>query len=131
VLRSLLDVRKRQGTIGIGNLDDLIEPCNGVTYVLRIGQGFFTLLRKGKDGIGQVALTRQPPMFLVRFPSGFHFRSPGDRAQNQLFANIEAGVLDISEGTVKTHMKSILPKLDASDRTHAVMIALKRGILEL
>lgn len=42
-----------------------------------------------------------------------------------------AAELDISEGTVKTHMKSILPKLDASDRTHAVMIALKRGILQL
>jgi DNA-binding NarL/FixJ family response regulator len=39
--------------------------------------------------------------------------------------------LDIREGTVKTHMKSILPKLDATDRTHAVMIALKRGILDL
>ncbi|HEV8331965.1 MAG TPA: response regulator transcription factor [Steroidobacteraceae bacterium] len=39
--------------------------------------------------------------------------------------------LAISEGTVKTHMKSILPKLDASDRTHAVMIALRRGILDL
>ena len=42
-----------------------------------------------------------------------------------------AAELDISECTVKTHMKSILPKLDASDRTHAVMIALKRGILDL
>jgi DNA-binding NarL/FixJ family response regulator len=42
-----------------------------------------------------------------------------------------AAELDISEGTVKTHMKSILPKLNASDRTHAVMIALKRGILDL
>jgi DNA-binding NarL/FixJ family response regulator len=42
-----------------------------------------------------------------------------------------AAALAISEGTVKTHMKSILPKLDASDRTHAVMIALKRGILNL
>jgi DNA-binding NarL/FixJ family response regulator len=42
-----------------------------------------------------------------------------------------AAELDISEGTVKTHMRSILPKLDASDRTHAVMIALKRGILDL
>lgn len=42
-----------------------------------------------------------------------------------------ASELDISEGTVKTHMKSILPKLDATDRTHAVMIALKRGILAL
>jgi DNA-binding NarL/FixJ family response regulator len=42
-----------------------------------------------------------------------------------------AAELDISEETVKTHMKSILPKLDASDRTHAVMIALRRGILDL
>ena len=42
-----------------------------------------------------------------------------------------AAELGIVEGTVKTHMKSILPKLDASDRTHAVMIALKRGILDL
>lgn len=39
--------------------------------------------------------------------------------------------LNITEGTVKTHMKRILPKLDASDRAHAVMIALKRGILDL
>jgi DNA-binding NarL/FixJ family response regulator len=42
-----------------------------------------------------------------------------------------AAELEISDGTVKTHMKSILPKLHASDRTHAVTIALKRGILDL
>ena len=42
-----------------------------------------------------------------------------------------AAELDIAEGTVKTHMKSILPKLKATDRTHAVTIALKRGILDL
>ena len=35
--------------------------------------------------------------------------------------------LDIGEETVKAHMKSIEPKLDANDRTHAVTIALKRG----
>lgn len=39
--------------------------------------------------------------------------------------------LAVSEGTVKAHMKSILPKLKARDRTHAVMIAVKRGILEV
>jgi DNA-binding NarL/FixJ family response regulator len=42
-----------------------------------------------------------------------------------------AAELDIAEATVKTHMKSVLPKLGATDRTHAVMIALKRGILDL
>ena len=40
-----------------------------------------------------------------------------------------AAQLSISEETVKTHMKSVLSKLDANDRTHAVTIALKRGIL--
>ena len=42
-----------------------------------------------------------------------------------------AAELAISEHTVKAHIKSILPKLRASDRTHAVMIALKRGILQI
>jgi two-component system, NarL family, response regulator len=42
-----------------------------------------------------------------------------------------AAELAISENTVKAHMQSILPKLDASDRTHAVIIALKRGILHV
>jgi DNA-binding NarL/FixJ family response regulator len=40
-----------------------------------------------------------------------------------------ADCLAISEDTVKAHMKSILSKLDARDRTHAVSIALKRGII--
>lgn len=39
--------------------------------------------------------------------------------------------LAISEETVKAHMRSILAKLDANDRTHAVTIALKRGIIAL
>ena len=42
-----------------------------------------------------------------------------------------AVALSISEGTVKTHVSSILAKLDAADRTHAVTIALRRGILRL
>jgi DNA-binding NarL/FixJ family response regulator len=39
--------------------------------------------------------------------------------------------LAVSEETVKTHMKSILSKLGANDRTHAVTIALRRGIIEI
>ncbi|RXH57108.1 response regulator [Granulicella sibirica] len=44
---------------------------------------------------------------------------------------IIASYLHISEHTVKNHLKSILSKLDASDRTHAVVIALRRGFLEM
>jgi len=39
--------------------------------------------------------------------------------------------LGLSEETVKVHMKHILEKLHASDRTHAVTIGLGRGIIEL
>jgi len=42
-----------------------------------------------------------------------------------------AAALHISEGTVKTHVNNILGKLDASDRTQAVTIALKRGLISL
>lgn len=38
--------------------------------------------------------------------------------------------LGISEETVKGHMRNILSKLEANDRTHAVTIAMKRGFLD-
>lgn len=44
---------------------------------------------------------------------------------NQLVAR----ELAITEETVKSHMKAILSKLDARDRTHAVSIAIARGII--
>jgi DNA-binding NarL/FixJ family response regulator len=39
--------------------------------------------------------------------------------------------LSIAEETVKSHVTAILAKLGANDRTHAVTIGLKRGIIEL
>jgi DNA-binding NarL/FixJ family response regulator len=43
---------------------------------------------------------------------------------------IVADRLFISQDTVKGHMKSVFAKLQANDRTHAVMIAMKRGFLD-
>ena len=42
-----------------------------------------------------------------------------------------ANQLSVSAETVKTHMKNIMDKLRAKDRTHAVTIALNRGFLQL
>ena len=39
--------------------------------------------------------------------------------------------LSISENTVNFHVKNIVEKLGANDRTHAVTIAVRRGLLEL
>jgi DNA-binding NarL/FixJ family response regulator len=40
-----------------------------------------------------------------------------------------ASALYISEDTVKGHVRNVLSKLQANDRTHAVMIAMKRGYI--
>ena len=42
-----------------------------------------------------------------------------------------ADELSITEDTVKGRVKNILSKLGASDRTHAAMIGIKRGIIEI
>jgi DNA-binding NarL/FixJ family response regulator len=42
-----------------------------------------------------------------------------------------AQALFISEETVKVHVRHILEKLGAADRTEAVTIALRRGVIEL
>lgn len=47
-------------------------------------------------------------------------------------ANKEIGhALSLSEETVKAHLKNIFAKLDVADRTHAVTVAARRGIIEL
>ena len=39
--------------------------------------------------------------------------------------------LNITEGTVKVHVKHIMEKLGANDRTQAITIAVRRGIIHL
>lgn len=51
-------------------------------------------------------------------------------AQGMSNADI-ATALGIGEGTVKSHVNRILNKLDVSDRTQAVIVAVKRGIVSL
>ena len=67
---------------------------------------------------GDEAMTPREIEVLENVASGHSNKSVADR-------------LDISEETVKTHVRSILSKLGASDRTHAVTIALRRGFLEM
>ena len=42
-----------------------------------------------------------------------------------------AAALDISEETVRVHMKNILAKLKVSDRTEAMNVAIRRGIIHI
>ena len=42
-----------------------------------------------------------------------------------------ASALDVTVDTIKAHLKAVLSKLGASDRTHAVTLALRRGLIDL
>ncbi len=54
------------------------------------------------------------------------------RGMMEGLANKEIGAkLGLAEGTVKNHVSAILAKLHANDRTHAVVNALRQGIVEL
>lgn len=47
-------------------------------------------------------------------------------------SNKEIGAqLHLTEGTVKNYVSNIIAKLQANDRTHAVVLAIKRGLLDL
>ncbi len=46
------------------------------------------------------------------------------------YTNKEIGVeLGVSPQTVKNHMTTVMRKLDANDRTHAVTLALRKGLI--
>jgi DNA-binding NarL/FixJ family response regulator len=66
----------------------------------------------------EVALTRREIEVLSLLARGLGNREVGD-------------TLGTAPGTVKAHVQSILSKLGAKDRTHAVTLALRRGIIHL
>ena len=70
------------------------------------------------EHINDVALTAREIEVLAHLPGGNR--------------NSEIGVkLFISEDTVKRHMKNIMEKLNARDRTQAMTIAIRRGIIKI
>jgi DNA-binding NarL/FixJ family response regulator len=70
------------------------------------------------EHMGDEALTERERDVLRHVAGGNRNRDIGER-------------LSISEETVKVHMKHIMEKLGASDRTQAVAIAVRRGIIQL
>jgi DNA-binding NarL/FixJ family response regulator len=70
------------------------------------------------EHLGEESLTGRERDVLLRVAAGNRNRDIGE-------------LLSISEETVKVHMKHIMEKLGASDRTEAVTIAVRRGIIEL
>jgi DNA-binding NarL/FixJ family response regulator len=80
---------------------------------------------------------RIPPAIAVEMAE--HYNDALTEREIEVLREVAAGKankmvaehLAISEETVKAHMRNILSKLGANDRTHAVTIALKRGIIDI
>ena len=70
------------------------------------------------EHMGEEGLTQRERDVLTRVAGGLRNRDVGEE-------------LLITEETVKVHMRNILGKLSARDRTEAVTIALRRGIIQL
>jgi len=70
---------------------------------------------------------------------GGNFMAALTRRECQVLENVAdgrsnkqiAGILGINEQTIKNHVSAILRKLNANDRAHAVVLAIKRGIIHI
>lgn len=91
-------------------------------------------------GIQEVAVGRQffPPEIMQKIEAREKRETLTQREQ-QVLALLSGGFsnkeimqhLNLSTGTVRTHVSSILAKLNANDRTHAVVKAVRRGMVHL
>jgi DNA-binding NarL/FixJ family response regulator len=97
-------------------------------------------LKAGAQAFLLKSLLRKELLDTIRAVHAGHKRIASDvAAEVEVLRLIAAGnankliadQLSITEETVKGHVKNILSKLAANDRTHAVTIGLKRGIIEL
>lgn len=96
----------------VTSLDDLVT-------VIRVNGGLFLKLKEALEVMPRASeLSSREKEILSYVARG---------KSNKQIANL----FQISEHTVKNHLTSIMWKLNANDRTHAVVIALRRGWLSI
>jgi len=105
------------------------------SYVLkeRVGTELADLIRVVHRGMERIE-----PAIAHRIAGHTHGLTPTSR-EVEVLELVAAGnsnkliatALTISEETAKTHVRNIIAKLGARDRTHAVALGLRRGIIQL
>src|SRR6185437_6280185 len=70
VFCGFFDVGEGEGSIGLGDIEHLVESRYGVADVLGVGHGLLALVREGKDRVGQIASRCEIAVFFVGLPSG-------------------------------------------------------------
>ncbi len=106
--RSLTDVRNK----GVPKLDEIVT-------IIRVNGGLFLKPRNTPEEILKPSPLSSREMEILEYVSGGH-------SNKQISCRFH-----ISEHTVKNHLTSIMQKLNARDRTHAVVTALREGWLSI
>ena len=154
---TLMDIRMPR-TNGIDAISTIRQEFPGARIIVLTTYGgdvqALRSLKAGAAGYLQKSMLRTELIETIRMVHAGHRRIPQEVASEmaqhamdewmtarelEVLENVAKGKsnkiiadeLMISEHTVKGHLKSILSKLNASDRTHAVTIAIKRGFLDL
>jgi len=154
---TLMDLRLSDGS-GIDAMTAIFnEFPNARIIILTMSKGNAEIRRALKSGACGYILKTIPPKELVKVIRKVHLGEkyfPQEIAANlaEHFSNDEltpreievlkhiaegnrnrdiAEKLYVSEETVKIHIRHIMDKLDAGDRTQAVAIAIRRGIIQL
>jgi two-component system NarL family response regulator len=131
-------MRKTGSGLGIVAYGELPER-HIASAALQAGASAYVARTAGPDQLKravQAALTQESFIDPSVPPKGS--RGKLTRRQRQILqrladgesAMLAARELDLSEETVKTHMKNILARLGARNRTHAVAIALRESLVE-
>ena len=120
--------------IRILTVDDHPVLRRGIAAILE-GEADMVLVGEANNGREAIALfrTHHPDITLMDLQMPEMSGIDTIVAIREEFPNarVIADNLAMSEETVKGHMRSILSKLGTNDRTHAVTVALKRGIIDL
>lgn len=120
------------------NIDSEADIWQALQYGVRGYLLFGCGLKELVDGVRSVhaGATVLAPLAAGRIADRMKSRALTTREEDTLhgmmlgFSNKRIALqLDLAVGTVKTHIKSILEKLDATNRTEATAIARRRGIL--
>lgn len=145
------------GMNGVDAIRNILADCpHARIIVLTTYQGDMQAMRALKAGAMGYLLKstlRTELLFTIRHVHSGHRHVPGEVArvmaehvadellsmrELQVLGHVAGGYsnkriathMGISVETVKTHMKSILAKIKARDRTEAVVIAMRRGIID-
>ena len=114
---------KYGGAAQLNGTSGLVKVPDSPSLDLSSGMTLEAWVRPTSFSASQTLIAKERP------GGGFPYGLELDNGVPTAYA--DTGTFGTASGTIKIHVQNILAKLGASDRTHAVTIAVQRGIFRL